>query len=30
MSPIANQTAKPNGLKFVVDTQGFPRGVLGK
>ena len=23
MSPIAGQTAEPNGLKFFVDTQGF-------
>ena len=29
MFPIAGQTAGPNGLNFIVDTQGFPGGVLG-
>ena len=29
MSPIAGQTAGPNGLTFFVDTQEWPRGVLG-
>ena len=29
MSPIAGQTAGPNGLKFFVNTQGLPGGVLG-
>ena len=29
MLPIAGRTAGPNGLKFFVDTQGFPWGVLG-
>ena len=28
--PIAGQTAGPNGLKFCVDTQGWPEGVLAK
>ena len=30
MLPIAAQTAGPNGLKFFVDTHGWPGGVLGK
>ena len=30
MSPIAGQTAEPNGLTFFVDTQGWPGGVSGK
>ena len=29
MLRIAGQTTEPNGLKFFVDTQGFPGGVLG-
>ena len=29
MLPIAGQTAGPNGLKFFVNTQGSPGGVLG-
>ena len=29
MSPIAGQKAGPNGLKFFVDTKGFPGGVKG-
>ena len=29
MLPIAGQTAGPIGLKFVVDTQGWPGGFLG-
>ena len=28
MLPIACQTAEPNGLKFFVDTQGFPVGAV--
>ena len=30
MLPIADQTAGPIGLKFFVDTQGWPGGVIGK
>ena len=30
MSPIAGQTAGPNGLNFFVDTHGWPREFLGK
>ena len=26
MSPIAGKTARPIGLKFLIDTQGFPGG----
>ena len=29
MLPIAGQMAGPNGLKFFVDTQGWPGGVIG-
>ena len=29
MLPIAGQTAGPNGLTFIVDTQGCPGGFLG-
>ena len=29
MLPIAGHTAGPIGLKFVVDTHGWPRGVKG-
>ena len=29
MLPIAGQTARPNGLKFFVDTNGWPGGVKG-
>ena len=29
MLPIAGQTAGSNGLKFVVDTHGWPGGVKG-
>ena len=29
MLPIAGQTAGQIGLKFVVDTQGWPRSVMG-
>ena len=29
MLPIASQTAGPNGLKFFVDTHGYPVGVIG-
>ena len=28
MFPIAGHTAGPIGLKFVVDTHGWPRGVI--
>ena len=28
MSPIAGQTAGPNGLKFFVNTQWFQEGVI--
>ena len=28
MLPIAGQTAGPIGLKFFVDTQGWPRSVI--
>ena len=30
MSPIAGQTAGPNGLKIFVDTQGWPGGDIGQ
>ena len=30
MSPIAGQTAEPNGLTFFGDTQGIPGVDLGK
>ena len=30
MFPIASQTAGPIGLKFIVDTQGWPEGDIGK
>ena len=30
MLPRAGQTAKPIGLNFFVDTQGWPGGVLAK
>ena len=30
MLPIAGQTAGPIGLKFFVDTQGWPGGVIVK
>ena len=30
MLPIASQTAGPNGLKFFVDTHGWPEGVIGQ
>ena len=30
MLPIADQTAGPIGLKFFVDTQGWPGGVIVK
>ena len=30
MFPIAGQTARPIGLKFFVDTHGWPGGVKGK
>ena len=30
MFPIAGQTDGPNGLKFFVDTKGWPGGVLDK
>ena len=30
MSLIAGQTAGPNGLKFLVDSHGWQRGVLGE
>ena len=29
MTPIAGQTAGPNGLKLLMDTQGWTGGVLG-
>ena len=29
MLPIAGQTAGPIGLKFFVDTHGWPGGVIG-
>ena len=29
MLPIAGQTAGPTGLKIFVDTQGWPRNVIG-
>ena len=29
MLPIAGQAAKPNGLKFFVDTHGWSGGVKG-
>ena len=29
MSPIAGQTAGPNGLKYFVATYGLPWGVIG-
>ena len=29
MLPIAGQTAGPIGLKFFVDTQGWPEDVIG-
>ena len=29
MLPIAGQTAGPNGLKFFVDTHGWPGGAIG-
>ena len=29
MFPIAGQTAGPIGLKFFVDTHGWPGGVIG-
>ena len=29
MFPLADQTAGPNGLKFVVDTHGYPGGDIG-
>ena len=29
MLPIAGQTAGPIGLKFFVDTQGWPGSVIG-
>ena len=29
MFPIAGQTAKPIGLKFCVDTHGWPGGDIG-
>ena len=28
MFPIAGQTARPIGLKFFVDTLGWPKGVI--
>ena len=30
MFPIAGQTAGPIGLKFFVDTHGWPGGVSGR
>ena len=30
MSPIAGQTAGPNGLKFFVDTHGFKKKFYGQ
>ena len=30
MLPIAGKTVGPNGLKFFVDTYGWPGGVIGK
>ena len=29
MFPIAGKTAEPIGLKFIVDTHGWPGGVKG-
>ena len=29
MFPIADKTARPIGLKFFVDTQGWPGGDIG-
>ena len=30
MLPIAGKSAGPIGLKFFVDTHGWPHGVIGK